>query len=200
MRSKFLLVALVAIITCTSGNNANAQEAMIGEVKMFAGNFAPRGWALCDGQLLSISSNTALFSILGTTYGGDGRTTFALPDMRGRVVMHPGNGPGLTPHRLGEKGGFEKTTITTNNLPAHSHNMPIVDVAALHTEEHREGEHTEHHATTSKVSHSVLAEPNNPNGVLQTKTTGGAQPINNVQPYVSVNYIIAVSGNFPSRN
>ena len=95
-------------------------DPLIGTIDMFAGNFAPRGWAMCDGQLLPIAQNTALFSILGTTYGGDGRTTFALLDLRGRVPMHHGNGPGLTPRRLGEKGGVESTTTT---LPSHNHDL-----------------------------------------------------------------------------
>ena len=95
-----------------------AANPFIGEISMFAGNFAPRGWALCDGQVLAINSNTALFSLLGTTYGGDGRTTFALPDLRGRAPMHAGSGPGLTARPLGQKGGTEKVTIAQANLPA----------------------------------------------------------------------------------
>ena len=95
-------------------------EPFIGQVIAFGGNFAPRGWAFCDGQLLAISQNTALFSILGTIYGGDGRTTFALPDLRGRATVHPGNGPGLSSRRLGEKGGSETNTLTTNQLPSQS--------------------------------------------------------------------------------
>ena len=93
-------------------------DPFIGEIIMFGGNFAPRGWALCNGQLLSISQNSALFSILGTTYGGDGRTTFGLPDLRGRVSMHPGTGPGLSPRSLGQKGGAETETLTTSNMPS----------------------------------------------------------------------------------
>jgi microcystin-dependent protein len=92
----------------------------IGLICMFGGNFAPRGWAFCDGQLLSIAQNTALFSILGTTYGGDGRTTFALPDLRGRVAMHPGNGPGLSPKSLGQRGGTETNTLNQLQLPSHN--------------------------------------------------------------------------------
>ena len=98
----------------------------IGEIKMVASNFAPRGWAFCDGQLLPIAQNTALFSILGTTYGGDGRTTFALPDLRGRLAMHAGTGPGLTSRRLGAKGGVEIVTLTTNEIPAHNHTVACV--------------------------------------------------------------------------
>ncbi|MCP3973971.1 MAG: phage tail protein [bacterium] len=95
----------------------------LGEISWFAGNFAPRGWALCNGQLLQISQNPALFSVLGTTYGGDGRTTFALPDMRGRSPIHMGTGPGLSNRRLGERGGSETTTISVANLPAHTHTI-----------------------------------------------------------------------------
>jgi microcystin-dependent protein len=102
---KYLLLIVVTVVMSVS--DACAQDPMLGEIRMFAGNFAPRGWAFCDGQLLAISSNTALFSILGTTYGGDGRTTFALPDLRGRIAMHAGNGPGLSPIRLGEMNGNE---------------------------------------------------------------------------------------------
>ena len=96
-------------------------EPFIAEIIMFGGNFAPRGWAFCDGQLLSISSNTALFSILGTTFGGDGRTTFALPDMRGRVSVHPGTGPGLSNRRLGERGGTETVGLNASQIPSHNH-------------------------------------------------------------------------------
>ena len=98
-------------------------EPYLGEISWFAGNFAPRGWAFCDGQLLSISDNQALFSLLGTIYGGDGRTTFALPDMRGRSPMHYGSGPGLTPRRVGERGGSETNSLSTANLPSHSHTI-----------------------------------------------------------------------------
>ena len=96
-------------------------EPFVGEIRMFAGNFAPRNWAFCDGQLLSISQNDALFSLFGTIYGGDGRTTFGLPDLRGRTAVHPGTGPGLSNRRWGEKGGTETTTMTINQMPVHHH-------------------------------------------------------------------------------
>jgi microcystin-dependent protein len=96
-------------------------DPFVAEVKIFAGNFAPRGWAFCNGQLLPISQNTALFSLIGTTYGGDGRTTTALPNMQERAPMHPGTGPGLTTRRLGERGGVEEVTMTAANMPSHSH-------------------------------------------------------------------------------
>ena len=96
-------------------------EPFVGEIRMFAGNFAPRGWAFCDGQLLAVSQNDALFSLLGTIYGGDGRTTFGLPDMRGRIPIHAGHGPGLSERRLGAKGGAEQVTLTVNQMPSHGH-------------------------------------------------------------------------------
>jgi microcystin-dependent protein len=101
----------------------NGAEPFIGEIMIFGGNFAPRGWAFCDGQLLPVSQNTALFSLLGTTYGGDGRTTFALPDLRGRVPLHPGTGPGLSSRQLGEKGGTETNVLTIGQMPAHNHTI-----------------------------------------------------------------------------
>ena len=127
-----LLLAIFLLMGATSNNSKSASpivessmsaEPFIGEISMFAGNFAPRGWAFCEGQLLPIAQNQSLFSILGTTYGGDGRTTFGLPDMRGRVSIHPGTGPGLTNYRLGNKGGSETTTLTTNQLPSHNHTI-----------------------------------------------------------------------------
>ena len=102
-------------------------EPFVGEIRMFAGNFAPRGFAFCDGQLLAISQNDALFALLGTTYGGDGRTTFALPDLRGRVPVHAGSGPGLTRRTLGQRAGSEQETLTLSQIPAHNHNMRALD-------------------------------------------------------------------------
>ena len=124
--TKYALVGL-ALTTAASldakHNPAAAGEPFIAEIIMFGGNFAPRGWAFCDGALLPISQNTALFSLLGTTYGGDGRTTFGLPDLRGRVAIHPGTGPGLSTVRLGEKGGVENVVLTTAQMPAHGHQI-----------------------------------------------------------------------------
>jgi microcystin-dependent protein len=108
-------------IIALQGTYPSSADPILGEIIMFGGNFAPRSWAFCDGQLLSISSYSALFSILGTTYGGDGRTTFALPDLRGRTAVQPGTGPGLTPRRLGEKSGTETVTLNTNQMPSHNH-------------------------------------------------------------------------------
>ena len=171
-------------------------DPFIGEIIMFGGNFAPRGWALCDGQLLPISQNTALFSILGTTYGGDGRTTFALPDLRGRVAIHEGNGPGLSDYRLGQKGGTEHVTLTTAQIPSHSHNLGADSAAG----------------TSNVPTNNILANTggfdneystNNPNTNLKSSAisnTGGGQSHTNIQPYLAVNYIIALVGVFPSRS
>ena len=165
-------------------------EPFLGQITMFAGNFAPRSWAFCDGQLLAISSNSALFSILGTTYGGDGRTTFGLPDLRGRAPMHPGNGPGLSSRRLGEKSGSETNTLTVNQLPSHGHNLASTAEAD----------------STSPVG-NLLAASDDRNYVSDAGSamgaagnTGGGQAVNNMQPYQTVNFIIALQGIYPSRN
>ncbi len=180
----------------------------IGIIKMFAGNFAPRGWAFCNGQLLSIAQNTALFSILGTTYGGNGQTTFALPDLQGRVPLGTGQGPGLSNYTLGEMAGTESTTLLITNLPPHNH---IITVEANNSE-----------ATTSApVNGSSIAatvvpvgrdrneafgfNAEAPNTILNGDTAkcapvGAGQPIGNIQPYLAMNYIICLEGIFPSRN
>lgn len=164
------------------------QVGFIGEVKLFAGNFAPRGWAFCNGQMLAISNNTALFSILGTTYGGDGRTTFALPDLRGRVAISPGNGPGLTSYTLGQRGGTEVNYPTIAQSPNMSYPIPALEVDFVKVSE------------LSKGNNSVLTTGNRSNTTIQTNREGGSQSINNVQPYLGVNYIICLNGVYPSRN
>jgi microcystin-dependent protein len=173
-------------------------EPTLAEIIMFAGNFAPRGWAFCDGQLLAISQNQALFSLLGTIYGGDGRTTFALPDLRGRVAVHPGNGPGLSPKRLGEKGGQERVTLSTLEMPAHNHN-PTTSVAVS------TGVGDEGAPTGVLAAHSgAFTEDGNGaqlGGVSTTvNNTGGGQSHNIMQPFLGVNYIIALQGVYPSRS
>jgi len=179
-------------------------EPMIGEIRIFAGNFAPRNWAFCDGQLLAISQNQALFSILGTTYGGDGRTTFALPDLRGRAPIGPGNGPGLSTYTLGERGGVETVTLTTNQIPSHNHLAQVSVSVGANTES----------ATSGEAANSTLGEAganvynNKPadeklGGVNASATignTGGNQSHENRQPYLAVYYIIAIQGVFPSRS
>ena len=171
-------------------------EPFVGEIRMFAGNFAPRGWALCDGQLLAVSQNDALFSLLGTTYGGDGRTTFALPDMRGRLPVHQGQGPGLSMRRLGARYGEENVTLTVNEIPPHSHGLmastaeasspnPANDVLASHTD--GDESYTSSLSNIQGLSSDVVA------------TTGGSRSHTNLMPALCVNYIIAMFGFYPSR-
>lgn len=172
-------------------------EPFIGQVLMFAGNFAPRGWAFCNGQLLSISENQALFSILGTTYGGDGRTTFALPDMRGRVAVHPGNGPGLSDYHLGQKGGVEQVSLNVNQMPAHSHTLNANEQA---------GDSNDPAGASISDSrgydkdYTKSGEVNVAMSANSISSTGGSQPHTNIQPFVTVNYIIALYGTYPSRS
>ena len=162
---------------------------------MFGGNFAPRSWAFCDGQLLAINSNQALFSILGTTYGGDGRTTFGLPDLRGRVSMHEGNGPGLSNRSLGQKSGQETATLTTQQIPAHNHTVSGANASG------DDSDPTTGNGFGSASNDLYLeTEPGTSMGAGTIKNTGGGQSHNNVQPFLCVNYIIALQGTFPSRN
>jgi len=171
-------------------------EPFVGEIRMFAGNFAPRGWSFCDGQLIAVSQNDALFSLLGTIYGGDGRTTFGLPDMRGRVPIHAGSGPGLSPRRLGAKMGAENVTLTANQLPSHSHPMSASTDAA--TESNPAG------AVTGSSLANDLYFSNSPaftNMSTQAVTSiGGSQSHTNIQPFLCVNFIIALFGIYPSRS
>ena len=173
-------------------------DPFLAEITLFGGNFAPRGWAFCSGQLLPINSNQALFSLLGTTYGGDGRTTFALPDLRGRVAVQQGHGPGLSDYRLGQRGGKETEVLTVANLPSHQHTMRM-QVA-------EEGDEV------SPVGNFLAGDPNGATNYkaapdsgefLATSTsdnTGGNTGFDIRQPYLGLNYIIALQGVFPSRN
>ena len=170
-------------------------EPFVGEIRMFAGNFAPRGWAFCDGQLLAVSQNDALFSLLGTIYGGDGRTTFGLPDMRGRIPVHAGTGPGLSPQRLGAKDGAEQVTLTVNQLPSHSHGL---NAAAGGT------------AQASPVGNLpgqdrtvMYVNTNSRPGTFAANTIsniGGSRSHTNLMPTLCVNFIIALVGIYPSRH
>lgn len=161
---------------------------------MFAGNFAPRGWAFCDGQLLAVSQNDALFSLLGTIYGGDGRTTFGLPDMRGRIPIHAGTGPGLSPRRLGAKAGTENETLTVNQMPSHSHG-PVQASSAAASDAIPTGEIN----ATSSVE--IYASSGNTNMSASAVTNiGGSRAHANLQPYLCIHYIIALFGIYPSRN
>lgn len=171
-------------------------EPFLSEIYMAGLNFEPRGYALCNGQLLSISQNTALFSLLGTTFGGDGRTTFALPDLRGRIPVGMGQGPGLTNRMLGELGGEENVTLVTNQMPQHNHSFHAMSEAG----------------TTSAPSGAYLANTGALDKEYRTAGTavamntnvvgaaGGNQPHDNMPPYIVLNFYIALEGIFPSRN
>lgn len=172
-------------------------EPFIAEIRIFAGNFAPRNWAFCDGQLLPISQNTALFSLIGTTYGGDGRTTCALPNLQGRVPMHPGRGPGLTSRRLGQQGGVEMVTLSEAQMPNHNHALNAVpDPAEAPSPANNAvarsvgGTFYQTDATQNTVSMAAQALPN----------TGGSQAHNNLQPFLVMNFIIALQGLYPARS
>jgi microcystin-dependent protein len=171
-------------------------EAFIGEIRIFAGTFAIRSWAFCDGQLLAISQNSALFSLLGTIYGGDGRTTFGLPDMRGRIPIHYGSGPGLTPRTLGSKSGTETHTLTTNELPSHTHEFK----ASLSPANENIPTSTTSLGTTS--GYDLYVPANNLVNMASTNvtSTGGSTSHTNLMPTLCVNFIIALFGTYPSRN
>jgi microcystin-dependent protein len=206
------LVAGPALAGTRGTQRTNGEEPFLGEIMLFAGTFAPRGYALCNGQLLSITQNTALFSLLGTTYGGDGRTTFALPDLRGRFPLGAGQGPGnLSPYNLGQPGGSETITLSTAQLPAHTHSVGGIPATTAA-------------ATSSSPAGNVLAVANGrtttseenltlntyaPAGTSPATTlgsggttgsTGNGQPISNLSPYLALNFCIAVQGIYPSRD
>jgi microcystin-dependent protein len=161
----------------------------IGEIRMFAGNFAPAGWMFCDGQLLPISENESLFVLIGTTYGGDGESTFGLPDLRGRVPIHFGNG-----YILAESGGVESVTLTVNQIPSHSH--PLVASTASGDKVSPEGNVL---AASFNVTPYINDTTTGPMG-LAGGPTGGSQPHNNFQPYLCVDFIISLFGLYPPRN
>ena len=169
-------------------------EPFIAEIRIFAGNFAPRGWAFCNGQLLPISQNTALFSLIGTTYGGDGRTTTALPNLEGRAPMHPGRGPGLTARRLGERGGVETVTLTEAQMPAHHHSLMATEEEGLFLTPQNQ------YLAAGSTIYSTVKTSEVPMASQALPSTGGSQAHNNMQPYLTMNFIIALVGLYPSRS
>ena len=192
---KFLLIGLFAIL---SMGKANAQqvETFLGEIRMFAGNFAPTGWAFCQGQLLPIAQNQALFSLLGTTYGGDGRTSFALPDLRGRVPVGFGQGPGLSNRVIGDQFGSELVTLNINQMPSHNHTVNAV------TTEGNQNLPTNSLPANTKALDKEYSDANANTTMKATMVnpTGGSQPFGVSQPSLGVNFIIALQGIYPSRN
>ncbi|SDT96935.1 phage tail protein [Halopseudomonas salegens] len=173
-------------------------EPFVAEIRIFAGNFAPRGWAFCDGQLLPVSQNTALFSLIGTTYGGDGRSTTALPDLQARAPMHPGRGPGLTDRRLGERGGVEQVTLSEAQLPNHHHSLRVTQ------ENGEQGSLTDNVVLArSRGGQAYQSDTQSALVDLAPETlpiTGGSQAHNNLQPFLTMNFIIALQGLYPSRS
>ena len=197
MRNKLLSLCLNVFLLLSMGaatNVVNAEEPFIGEVRWFAGNFAPRGWSFCDGQLLPISTNTALFSLLGTTYGGDGRTNFGLPDMRGRSMMHVGSGPDLSFRRQGEKGGQESVALNTNQFASHNHVLHANDTGGDSV------------VPVGRVISSVgrlqlfASAADTSMNASSIAFTGNSQSHENMQPSIALNCIIALTGVYPSRN
>ena len=170
-------------------------DPFVAEIRIFPFNFAPRGWAWCDGQLLPLSQNTALFSLLGTTYGGNGKSNFALPDLQGRAPMHPGQGPGLSLHDLGETGGSETVTLLESEIPSHSHAAKVSGRPAV------ENDAAGRYWATATVN---AYAPGAPQGLVQMAPetlapAGGDQPHNNLQPYLTFYFCIAMQGVFPPR-
>jgi microcystin-dependent protein len=169
-------------------------DPFVAEIRIFPFNFAPKGWAFCDGQLMPISQNTALFSLLGTTYGGDGKSTFALPDLQGSAPMHPGQGPGLSLHDLGETGGTATVTLLQSEIPSHAHAANA-----------SQGDGIERTPKDQLLSTGIgISQYQAPGGLTSMAATsvtaaGGDQPHNNLQPYLTMNFNIALQGVFPPR-
>src|SRR5881409_625791 len=173
-------------------------DPFVAEIRILPFNFAPKGWAFCDGQILPLSQNTALFSLLGTTYGGDGKSTFALPNMQGNAPMHPGQGPGLSLHDLGETGGSETVTLLVSEIPAHTHSMRA-----------HNGDQADHQipAPTTSIAQSANGAAYQTNATQNLTLlnpsalapAGGDQPHNNMMPYLTLNFCIALQGVFPPR-
>ena len=180
----------------------------LAQIVMFGGNFAPRGWALCDGQLLPINQNQALFSLLGTTYGGDGRTSFALPDLRGRSPIHAGHGPGLSDIKLGQRGGIETKTLTLLELPNHFHNAGTMKGSIMSNEEDGTEDDPQGRnfgVATSGTPYNSIANDKTMalNSVAvqgNTGASGNNQAFNIRNPFLGINYLIAMQGTFPSRS
>jgi microcystin-dependent protein len=170
-------------------------DPFVAEIRIFPFNFAPKGWAFCDGQILPLSQNTALFSLLGTTYGGDGKSNFALPDMQGNAPMHPGQGPGLSLHDLGETGGSETVSLLESEIPSHSHTLraDILDIADTNV--------VSPNASFALSSGGTLYQAAGGATMSDNAITpaGGDQPHNNLQPYLALNFCIALQGVYPHR-
>jgi microcystin-dependent protein len=174
-------------------------DPFLAEIRMFGGNFAPTGWAQCNGQLMSISQNTALFALLGTTYGGDGRVTFGLPNLQGSAPMQQGQGPGLSPRYLGEVGGTPYVTLINSEMAQHTHTALAVNDAGDNTSPTN---NTWAQSVKGRIGEDLYSIGQQPNMLMGTQTvlpTGGSQPHNNMPPYLTITFIIALQGIFPQR-
>jgi microcystin-dependent protein len=165
-------------------------EPFLGEIRLFGFNFSPRGWAVCAGQIMSIQQNTALFSLLGTQYGGNGVQTFGLPDLRGRVAINQGQGPGLQNYDIGEITGSETVTLTSQQMPIHTHLQPVTNGPASTSRPH----------STVPAAGGSYAAAGDGGAFVPPSTAGGSQPFSILQPLLVLNYCIALQGIFPSRN
>jgi len=178
-------------------------DEFLGMIKLFAGNFEPRGWAFCNGQILSIAQNTALFSILGTTYGGNGQTTFALPDLRGRMAVGMGTGPGLSNYTLGEVTGTESISMLVSNMPSHTHSITgTLAIPVNDSNADAEGPVGAYLGTPAEAIYSSTTNASGAPANIQAtaQPTGGSIPFSIVQPVLGLSYIICLSGLYPSRN
>jgi len=196
MKKIILLFVLVA-----SSFQLFAQDGYIGEIRLFAGNFEPVNWSFCDGRTLQINANAALYSILGTTYGGNGTTTFCLPDLRSRIPIQPGTGTGLSTYTLGQTGGTETNTLTTAQLPAHTHTITVTQ--QVKADEGNSDDPTGRYpATAGKNSFTNAPAATSAALTATASVSGNPTPtaVNNRQPYLGMNYIICVIGVYPSRN
>ena len=171
-------------------------EPFIAEVVMFGGNFAPRGWALTDGQLMPISQYSALFSILGTTFGGDGRSTFGIPDLRGRIALHAGRGPGLPDYQIGQKGGANTHTLTASQMPAHNHTGKI----KANTGGPNQAAPTGHSLAAGELYTNGAPNTLMANDTVETNNAGGNQGYSIQNPFLGIYHIIAIQGIYPSRS
>jgi microcystin-dependent protein len=195
-RTMRIAVALAAALAAPAA--ARAQDCMLGEVRMFAGNYEPLHWMFADGRLLPIAQNTALFAILGTTYGGDGQVTYALPDLRGRFPLGFGTGPGLTPRSLGESGGEESVTQTVTEMAPHNHALLAFSGPASHIRP--QGRYL---AKVEPNTPMNIYSPGPPDVALSPTaiaTSGGGQPQSNMPPFLGLNFLVCVEGYFPGRN
>ncbi len=170
-------------------------DPFVAEIRIFPFNFSPNGWAFCDGQLLPLSQNTALFSLLGTTYGGNGKSNFALPDLMGRAPMHPGQGPGLSHRDLGESGGSETVSLLESEIPAHNHTVSGVNDSGLQSSPEGALTARANLYKTNPVGNTLVNM-----SVNTLAPVGGNQPHNNLQPYLTLNFCIALQGVYPPRS